>query len=158
MLPEDILAKYGTLNYGGGSSNQTIVTNTWTKILLDYSKIDEGSIVDKTNNRIHMDSNGDSEGLYSITGTVRMTVHNGYRYEIALYKNGTILSPYSSSLVGADGTLNLQVHKQEYLEADDYIELYVRHNYTSAETVTANTNTEISVVKQLSKITKPFNR
>lgn len=161
FFPENNLPRNGKIDANGGIADQSIPGNTWTKIEFDRSVVDDsgaGGFVDVGNSRLQIDSNGDGEGYYLVTGTVRFAVADGNRYEVSIYKNGSQIFPYSSIIPGASGIINIQVVSDVYMEKDDYVEVYVRHNQGGSATVTSSALTSLQASKQNYKINKPFNR
>lgn len=158
MFPENYLAKYAVIAANGGIANQSIPDNTWTKITFDNAVVNQGNITDVANSQIKCDSNGDGEGLYLITGTVRVATTDGARYELAIYKNGTAIYPQSGYASGAATTIDLQINCYVFLQKNEYIELWMRQNSGVAATVTSSIQTQMYAVKQVTNINQPFNR
>jgi len=117
--------RYATLSR---ITTQNIPDVTLTKILLNYKEVDYWGMDDTTNNRIVINE----EGLYGINAHAYYASSTGVKY-IYVYKNGVafLKSIYHlDSAVAADG--NVETDGIAWLEAGDYLEMYVYHANGSA--------------------------
>jgi hypothetical protein len=95
MFPENYLPKYAAIQATG--STQSVVPNTWTKILLSERAFDVGNIAFPSEEQIRIDASGNGIGFYTICGTVKCAVVDGSLYELAIYKT-------SNQLTGGNAT------------------------------------------------------
>lgn len=161
MFPEDFLPKYATMSANGGMSNQTIPVSVWTKVEFDKVERDDFSpiIADIVNDRLLVDSNGDGEGQYIVKGQIYWVgATAGRTYQARIYKNGADTFEGATIMPGATDSYEHQIMGEIYLEKNDYIEIFVNTNEAGGSDITANPRTRFHMVKQISKITKPFNR
>jgi len=109
-----------------GTDQTGVVTTTWTKVELDTTEFDVLSEFDTdTNNRFI----AAKAGYYQVTGQLRIeTIADGDYYGLAIYKNGTRVSTIHIE-VGGGATTRLHTSKLLYLDVEDYVELWGRHNY-----------------------------
>jgi len=162
MFPENYLSRYATMSANGGMSDQTIPTGVWTMVRFD-KKQDE---YDEVNSRllnlgfdaIEIDSEGDSEGQYSVTASVYIDLVADTHCELALYINGADSFWGTSFVTSKTGSFKILVNGEGYLIAGDLVQLYVKHDAVGNAIVHSNGRTKLHAVKHNSRINTPFNR
>jgi len=117
--------------YAYKNSAQTISNNTNTKVVFDLELFDNGSCYDTSNSRF----TPGVAGKYLCTGVVSMTNHPTGKYVgLYPYKNGSQI--YSELGVnGTSGDFDTRCIGTFVvdLDADDYLEIFTRHNGDSTE-------------------------
>ena len=100
-----------------GTSNQTIASDTWTKVQLNAENFDTANCFDSTTNYRFTPT---VEGYYQLNGSIFMLASTGTTY-VAIYKNGSAfqnIATYANSLYMSAGIL------MYFNGSSDYIELY----------------------------------
>ena len=157
MYPENYFPRYSAMSTGGsGYTSQNVLTNTWTKVQIDSSILSSGSSMsDVTNSRIKIDSDGTSEGLYLIIGSMRFSdAVVGKIYELAVYKNGSVIYPYARVIAPTIDAFHMQVITYTYLEKDDYVELWLRQQTGTTITLLDGAHNQLCAIKQMTPINK----
>jgi len=149
---EDIVTLYfnGTTYYGDYGTNyettaqavdarvraylaadqENIADDTWTKVTLDTENYDTGADFDSTTNYRFT---APVTGYYQINAMIRWvnTDAGTYVYHGAIYTNGAV-SHEHVAITTASEPISNSFSDAMYLEATDYIELYVYHNNGSS--------------------------
>jgi len=105
------------------TNTQSVSSNTWTRLLLNYE------IYDQNNDFANYRFVAPASGVYSVTYSVGIySITNGYFVESGIYKNGLLEGGYENNY--ATGTQDLFNSGAScfYLSVNDYLELYVYHN------------------------------
>jgi len=128
-------------------SGQTIGSGSWVKIELDTENYDIDSEFDKdTNNRFM----ATTEGYYQVNVACQLdNILDDKQYIVAIYKNGSIHSRLSQ--IGA-GTFILSgaISDVIFLEATQYVELFVFHTTGVNETAESGSEKTFMSVHRLS--------
>ena len=115
--------------YAYKSSGQTISNNTNTKVTY------ETELFDSDNTFADSRFTPGVAGKYLITATVSMTNHPSGKYcQIRPYKNGSeIFNELNVNQSSGDSDTSVKSTFVVEFDADDYLEIYVRHNGGSTE-------------------------
>ena len=114
------------------NANQVISNNSYTKVEIDTEVVDTDSKFDVSNYRF----TPGTVGYYVIGGHARFdsnSTSNDTR--IAIYKNG---SSYYQLVKRMENVFSLSINQIVYLDADDYVELYVYHTRGSDMSINGN--------------------
>ena len=117
--------------YAYKNSGQTISNNTNTKVVFDLELFDNGSCYDTSNSRF----TPGIAGKYLCTGVVAMTNHPSSKYVgLYPYKNGSqIYSELDVNGTAGDFDTRCIGTFVVDLDADDYLEIFLRHNGDATE-------------------------
>jgi hypothetical protein len=125
---------------------QTNLTkNVWTKVELDVDDYDTDNITDTTNHKI----TPGIAGYYLCIGNCTWTggFAAGNRMSMYLKKNGSNIMCTDQGIAGGTQYLTNHIATVEYLDADDYIEMFARPGTAgdTADISTGDTNTYMLV-------------
>lgn len=117
------------------SGNQTIGSGSWTKVQLDTETFDVGGDFDNdTNYRF----TAPVTGYYQVNTLVTWSGLAGSDFYVKIYKNGTGIITASIHGVTSNAT-SRAISDLVYLEATNYVELYVYQNSGGNKTITGDT-------------------
>ena len=104
------------------NANQSITTNTWTKVQLPSEDFDTNNAFDSTTNYRFTPL---VAGYYQINGEIRFNGTSITQFGIAIYKNGSVVSTNIFPIPSSTNQYQIQVSKLIYLNGStDYVELY----------------------------------
>ena len=117
--------------YAYKSSGQTISNNTNTKVTFETELFDSDGKYDASSSRF----TPNVVGKYLVTGVVSMTNHASGAYcQIRPRKNGSeIFNELRVNQGSGDSDTSVKSTFMVELDADDYLEIFVRHNGGSTE-------------------------
>lgn len=132
---------------GYRSAAQSIPDSTYTKVEIDTEVFDEQNELDvATNHRF----TASVAGYYYCYGIVTLVnLGDGKKIIVAIYVNGTNAG-YARTTVGGTDYAGMAASIVQYLEANDYVELYVYHNHGAALNVSPHTHSVALGVHKLS--------
>tara|TARA_R100000734_G_C3270945_1_gene66925 strand:+ start:108 stop:653 length:546 start_codon:yes stop_codon:yes gene_type:complete len=121
--------------YAFQGSDQTLTSNTWTKLNLDTVLYDTNSGYDTTNKRFVVPTG--FAGKYSFSANyIANSMANGKRADLRFYINGSFENrTYARETTGKSDPILVQSHYTINLNENDYVEVYV--NQANGTDVTA---------------------
>ncbi len=128
------------------SVNQTIATGTWTQLSLATKDWDIQNEFNTTTYRFTATKAG--KYLVVLNGRIE-TLADGNSMLIAIYKNGALAGSYNTIILGAAGSGFLIGTDILSLNANDYIDFYIYHNYGASRTAEASMFNNYMVVTKI---------